>query len=192
MMCAVALVLLLDASGSINATEWRQQLDGTADALADPRVVRVIERGPGVAVTAIAFDTDTAEILPWRVARTGAEAAAVAAELRGAQRPLSGGTAIGAALDAARAALAEAPCAADELVVDLSTDGEDLPAETEAARDRATAEGIRVNAIGVGRESAAEWLRAHAVTPGGFALSADWSGFAEAMVRKLVLEVASR
>lgn len=194
-LCAVALVLLLDSSASIDESQWRMQLDGTADALADPRVARIVERGPGLALAAIAFDTGTATLLPWRRARDAAGLREAAESLRGAERTLRGGTSLARALDAAREALAEAPCAAEMEVIDLSTDGEAPMAETESARDAATAAGIRINAIGVAgheQEDAAGWLRAHAVTPGGFAMAATWRGYAEAMVRKLVLEVASR
>jgi Ca-activated chloride channel homolog len=194
-LCAVALVLLLDSSASIAEAEWRLQLEGTADALADPRVARIVERGPGLAVTAIAFDTGTATLLPWRRASDAAGLRAAAASLRDAERTLRGGTSLAAALDAAREALADAPCAAEMEVIDLSTDGEAPMGETESARDAAIAAGIRINAIGVAgheQEDPAGWLRAHAVTPGGFAIAASWGSYAEAMVRKLVLEVASR
>jgi hypothetical protein len=193
MMCTVALVLLLDASGSIAAPDWQAQLGGTADALEHPAVVRLIEAGEGVAVTAIAFDFNTRELLPWRVLRGERDAVAYAAQLRMADRGGAGGTDIAGALRAGLAALDAAPCGADEAVIDLATDGEADSVTTRQARDAAIVAGVRINAIGVGAESASGWLREHAITPGGFAIAVSgWGDFAAAMRRKLSLEVATR
>ncbi len=193
--CAVALVLLLDASGSINQVEWQLQRDGTAEALADQAVTGVIERQGAVAVTAIAFAEATAPLVPWRVLRGAEDAAAFAAALRAAPRQLDGGTRIGHALEQAGRALDEVPCAAEQEVVDVASDGGADERSTREARDALAARGVRVNALGVGTLPGlepADWLRDNAVTPGGFALSAEgWEGFARAMRRKLTMELAS-
>ncbi len=193
--CAVALVLLLDASGSVSSESWRLQATGTADALADSAVVRVIERQGAVAITAIAFSDESRPLVPWQIV-TGAETAeGFAAALRQAPRTQYGGTRLGEALDGALEALDAAPCEAEQQVVDISSDGDADAAPVTRARDAAAARGVRVNAIGIGRlpgGSPADWLRENAVTPGGFALAAeDWSGFARAMRRKLAMELAA-
>ncbi|RVT91885.1 DUF1194 domain-containing protein [Rhodovarius crocodyli] len=173
--CAVALVLLLDASGSVSAEDWRLQREGTADAIASQAVARIVEREGAVAMTAIAFSDSTRPLVPWRVLDNPAALSAFAGELRAAPRGLPGGTAVGRALDGAMAALDSAPCAAEQEVIDIATDGEaDAPA-TRHARGRADARGVRINAIGIGGiagEDPADWLRENAVTPGGFALRA--------------------
>ncbi len=193
--CAVALVLLMDASGSINDAEWALQRDGTAEALTDPAVLGVMRRQGAVAVTAIAFAETTRVLVPWRVVEDDASAADFAAALRAAPRGLSGGTWIGAALERAGAALEEAPCTAEQEVVDIASDGGSDEAPAEAARAALELRGVRVNALGVGTlpgDDPARWLRAHAVTQGGFALAADgWAGFARAMRRKLSMELAA-
>lgn len=190
-VCAAALVLLLDASGSIRPDEWRVQVEATAAGLEDPAVARIVERGPGVAAKAIAFSDGATTMVGWRHLRTAADARSFAAALRAAPRGPSAGTDIGAALEAALDSLDAAPCAAEQEVVDLSTDGE-APAEpVHAARDRAAERGARINALGVGAPEAAEWLRANAVTPGGFALHAGrWEDYPAAIRRKLTLELA--
>lgn len=66
--CAVALVLLLDVSGSIDAAAWRLQVEGHAEALTAPAVVRQVER-EGVAVALVQFDHGARLVLPWRVLR---------------------------------------------------------------------------------------------------------------------------
>lgn len=90
-------------------------------------------------------------------------------------------------------AFQDAPCAAEQRVVDLVTDGEaaELPARN--AREQAELAGVRINALGVGNDTAAEWLRENAITMGGFAMHAEgWGEFARAILRKINMEVAGR
>ena len=194
--CAVALVLLLDASGSVTSDDWRMQLSGTADGLADEGVGHVIERQGGVAVTAIAFSDQTVPLMGWRMLRGGADARAFARELAEVPRPLFGGTRLGEAVDDALQAFDRAPCQPEQEVIDVATDGDADPAAAHQARDRAAARGTRGNAIGIGRRpegTPADWLRENAVTPGGFAIEAEsWPDFARAMRRKLTMELAAR
>lgn len=194
--CAVALVLLLDASGSVSSEDWRMQATGTADAIADDAVVRIIERQGAVAMTAIAFSDETRPLVPWRIVTGRNEAEGFAAALREAPRSLFGGTRVGEAMEDALRAFDTAPCEAEQEVVDISTDGDADPVPTMRAREAAAARGVRVNAIGIGRlpgGTPADWLRDNAITLGGFALSAgDWTDFARAMRRKLAMELAAR
>jgi len=195
MTCAVALVLLLDASGSIAPDVWDQQRDSTADAIEHPAIVRLIEGGDGVAATALAFDDAIRPLVEWHVLRDWRDAVAFSVRLRQAPRGLPGGTDIGAALTAGLAAFSSAPCAADQLVIDIVTDGEAPIGPAQAARDAAIVAGVRINGLGVGGsgDDPAAWLRDHAITPDGFVVAArDWHDFAGAMRRKLSMEVASR
>lgn len=192
MICAVALVLLLDASGSVSAPDWSLQQEGHAAAFEAAQITRVIEREP-MAVTAKAFSDTAALMVGWRVLRSAADASAFAAELRQAHRPWSGGTNIGAALEAGIEAFGATPCQPESRVIDLVTDGEAAALPAEMARDQAEQQGIRINALGVGHDGAAAWLREHAVTVGGFAMhAASWEDFGRAVLRKVTLEVAGR
>lgn len=82
------------------------------------------------------------------------------------------------------------------LVLLMDASGSISDAEWALQRD-GTAEAARatLELLGVGTlpgDDPARWLRAHAVTSGGFALSAEgWAGFARAMRRKLAMELAS-
>lgn len=190
--CTAALVLLLDASGSITADDWIRQRDGTAEALSHPAITMLIEQGEGVAVTALAFDDETRTLLPWRILRSHRDAEGAAAALRQAPRGMPGGTDIGGAIEAGLAALAQSPCQADQDIIDLATDGEAPAGAANAARDAAIVQGVQINAIAVGGDNPAEWLRANAITPGGFVMEAAWADFATIMRRKLAREVASR
>lgn len=189
--CALALVLLLDASASIFPDEWRLQVEGHAAAFEDSAVLRAVGRSPGLAVTALSFSDDAREMVSWRILRSAEEARSFARSLREAPRGEAGGTDIGGALFAGMQQLAHAPCAPEEAVIDLVTDGEAAEGRTHQARAYAEAQGVRVNALGVGAEHAGDWLREHAITPGGFAMAApDWPSFAAAIRRKVTLELA--
>lgn len=189
--CFLALALLLDASGSVRDDEWQMQVEATALAFTDPTIVRIIDREGGMAVTAIAFSDGTSTMVPWRRLRTPAQAATFAAELRAAPRGHAGGTDIGGAIDTAAAAFPSAPCAPDQAVIDLATDGDAPILSMRRARDAARAEGIRINALAVGPRADAHILRAEAVTADGFVMVAeDWAAFPAAIRRKITLELA--
>lgn len=190
--CAVALVLLLDASGSIGAADWQLQLDGHAAALESPAVHAVIEREP-IAVMAFAFADHTRELLGWRLLTHPAQAILAGRELRQAARGMSGGTDIAGAIRDASAAFTDAPCEPEQAVIDVVSDGEASGPATVRARDEAYAVGIKINGLFVGHGDGAEWMREHLATPGGFVMSVQgWDMFASAVRRKIVLETASR
>lgn len=193
MLCALALVLLLDASASILPAEWRAQQEGHAAALEDAEIHAAIAREGPVAIAVLAFSDDVRPMLDWRVIQGPADARAAAAALRLAARPTPLGTDIGAALWAGLDLLATAPCQAEREVMDLVTDGEAPVEGVLRARAYAEAQGVTINALAVGPEAAEAWLRANAATPSGFVLRADgWASFAPALRRKLLMEMASR
>lgn len=186
--CAAALVLLLDASGSISPQDWQLQLEGHAVALEAPNLTR-----DPIAVMAVAFSDTPSTLVPWRLLRTPQDATRAAQEMRQAERPYAGGTNIGAALRGGLSALERAPCAAEQEVLDLVTDGEAAAEPTQAARDEAVQRGVRINSLGVGPPSAAEWLRENATTPGGFTFQVEtWEQFSEVIRRKVTTEVAQQ
>jgi Protein of unknown function (DUF1194) len=200
--CAAALVLLLDASGSIPDDAWGLQVEGHRAALAAPEVVRLVERGGPVAVAAFGFAAGVWELAPWSVLRSGADARAfgdaLAAGARDRASRFLAATATGTAIRTATEAHERAPCEADERITDLVSDGTaNAGRDTARARDDAAEAGIRVNALAVRTEAGADdpaaWLRETAMTPGGFVLEADgWDRFAEALRRKLARELAAR
>jgi len=193
MLCAVALVLLMDASGSIMQDEWREQVEATARAIESPEVADAIARAGPMVVKAVAFSDRVARLTGWVVLDGAPAAQAYANRLRQAPRAVSGGTDISRALSAAHEALRAAPCEADRLVVDLSTDGEAPEAPTALARDAAQLDGITINAIVVGAVARPESVREHAITGDGFLIqAADWASYAALVRRKVILETAAR
>jgi hypothetical protein len=197
MLCALALVLLLDASGSVPDRAWDMQVQAHADALADPAIGRIIAREGGIAVMVAGFHDAPRTLVSWRFLETAADAADMARTLAGAPRPGNGMTHTGRALAFALAELRRAPCSPDRQVIDMVTDGPaDDHAALDAARAEAEARDVRVNALAVitypGIDAPA-WLRARVVTPGGFVMAADgWEDVAAALRRKITWEISGR
>lgn len=193
MLCATALVLLLDGSASISSADWQAQVEHTAAAIEAPEVVHAIQRQGAIAVTAFAFSDTPTLMVGWRVLQNDEDARRAAALVRQGQRGMAGGTRIGAAIAEAHRALMRVPCVADALVVDLSTDGDAPELDTAEARDAAQADGVRINVIAVGDGRRFESLREHAVTGDGFLIHAgDWDRYAALVRRKIILETAAR
>jgi hypothetical protein len=196
MICGLALVLMLDASGSVPDTAWRMQVEAHADALDDPRIGRAMA-GQGItAVTLVGYDDTPRVLVPWRIVDVAEDAAGVAREVMAVTRPGSGRTMTGAALAFAMEHVERAPCVPERIVVDVVTDGSgDDERRLEDARDEAIARGIRVNALVVNTYGApaADWARQALVTPSGFVMEADgWQEVAAALRRKVTQEVSQR
>jgi hypothetical protein len=96
-------------------------------------------------------------MVPWRIVGTAAEADAFAAAVEEAGRPELGVvTLISEGLAAAADRLADRPCAAERLVVDVSGDGPDASFDVETGDDglraplaRLAAMGATVNALAI-------------------------------------------
>lgn len=193
--CAVALVLLMDVSPSVEPRDWDRQVAGHAAAFRAPAVQRAIARD-GLAVAVLQFDAHQHLVLDWRVLRSAADADALAGDIAAMHRQGWSGTWTGSAIVSALRLLERAPCG-DQPIVDLVTDGESnggVPLES--AREAAEAAGVRVNALAVqtaqGAEDPREWLAEHVVTAGGFSLLArNWDEFAAVIRRKIVLEIGA-
>lgn len=193
--CAVALVLAMDVSGSVNAEEYVLQRDGTAQAFRSPEIARAVERADGVAVTAIEWSDWAQTTVPWTILRTAEDAEAFADALAATRRSGTGATFMGGALHHAQRALDRAPCMALREIVDISTDGESNDT-FEAQHASMIERGATVNVLAVPDEIRPwlpDWLRQNIVTPGGFLIEANGYGaFGPAIRKKLVLELASR
>ncbi len=194
--CAVALLLLVDVSGSVSPENHRLQREGIAAALRAPALARVVEADAPLAVSLIEWDSTQATVLPWRVLSSAHDLdSAAAAVLEAPRAGEYGSTYLGDAIAAGIAALADAPCQADRLVLDVSGDGaSNGGADPAAARDRAGALGIQINGLPIVTPSepgVADWYRDHVATPDGFVIVADgFNDVARAMRRKVVLEIA--
>lgn len=190
--CALALVLLMDVSGSVDTTEYALQRDGTAAAFQSEAIGRAVESSGPIAVTAIEWTRTSQTTVRWTILHTADDAARFGLRLAATERSASGMTLMGQAFDAALEALEAAPCEAEREVVDVSGDGRSDDAVAPAL-ERLQARGAVVNALAVPEDRyLAEWFRENAITPGGFVIEAEgWGDFGRAIHRKLVVEISS-
>lgn len=195
---ALAVVLALDVSASVTADSYILQRDGTARAFEDPRLGAAIAAAPG-GIEAMVLewsDPDNVRVtVGWTSIADRSSGLAFAAKLRATTRSSRGLTAIGAALAAAAKQFDDLPQPAERRVIDISGDGmANLGLSPAVVRDRLAGAGITINglAILVGAPWLADYYRDNVIGgPGAFVLPVrDFHGFAEAMRRKLAVEVA--
>ncbi|MFN3845739.1 MAG: DUF1194 domain-containing protein, partial [Paracoccaceae bacterium] len=194
--CEVALVLAIDVSGSIDAGEYRTQADGTAAALHDPAVAEAMLGGQ-IALTVLHWSSlgQQSVVLPWSHMLTPDDLTRAADQIRQAPRAFSGSdTAVGEALDVALGLFADAgDC--NRRIIDISGDGpENMGNTARAARSRATAAGVAINAIAiedVGQSTAiTRFYQDWVVTKGGFVItSRGVSAYPQAIRQKLLREL---
>ncbi len=201
---ALELVLLADATGSIDAAEIRFQRQGYAEALTDPAVVAAIEFAGPAALTYVEWADERSQhvVADWTIVSTGAEARAFGEALLLPPRQAFGRNAIGAALIAAKRLIEENDILSDRQVIDLSADSANNwngPPIAEA-REAVLAAGITINGLAVlcracsGRPISYDLEQAFEERiiggAGAFVVTADGSeSFARAVARKLILEL---
>ncbi len=207
--CRQALALGLDVSGSVDAREYRLQLDGLAAAL-DAREVRAallaLPAAP-VAITVFEWSGPSAQrtIIGWTDIADDAALAAVTARLRATGRaPADESTALGAALRHGAALLAARPDCWRH-VLDISGDGKSNAGPAPQAVRREIS-GVTVNALVVGSDARdaldrrhvqigelSSYFNAHVIRgPDAFVETAlGYEDFARAMRRKLLRELAA-
>ncbi|MFN6977446.1 MAG: DUF1194 domain-containing protein [Gemmobacter sp.] len=193
--CEAALVLAMDVSGSVDAGEYRLQVDGLALALDDPAIVDALTGG-AVALAVVQWSGlgRQALSLPWRRIVTPADAAAFAAAVRAMPRAFTASdTAVGEALAFAMAQFAAVPDCRRR-IVDLSGDGAENVGFTIArARREAIAAGVEVNGLAIESMglSITQFYRSWVVTPGGFVVTARGHlDYARAMRVKILRELS--
>jgi hypothetical protein len=194
---ALELVLAIDASGSIDVDEWILQRQGFAAAFRDPEVVAAIEASEGgIAVSVVQWSGrwQQAVVVDWLHLTDAASAGQAADLLARMDRSLLGETALGEALAFALRQLGQSPYAGRRQTIDISGDGKtNTGGEPDRLRDAAVARGITINALAILNEQAdlADYYWKHLVGgPGAFVIeAADLEQFAEAIRRKLLLEI---
>jgi len=203
----VELVLLADASRSIDDGELMLQRSGYAAAITHPLILSAIMGGAHqrIALTYVEWADENAQdvVVPWTTIDGPDSATDFAARLMAAPRRSYGPNAIGSAIAAAQALIETNDIAGERLVIDFSGDsansfrGLPLP----LARQRALDAGIIINGLAVlcrtcsGRPVGYDLERAFAelITggPGSFVITAETDeSFATAVRNKLLLEIA--
>lgn len=201
--CRQALVLALDVSGSVDATEYRQQVSGLALALSDPDIRQIILSDTGNPVDIMVFEWSSRNhqyvILPWtRLDGAGALDSAIARIQ--SHRKIRAGlkTALGTALGFAHTMLGQKPDCWQH-TIDVSADGYNNVGPAPQTIYSAGFARITVNALVVGKpgpDSRSGALLDYFETdvirgPGAFAMVANGYGdYARAMKLKLIKELA--
>jgi len=203
------LVLLADASGSIDDGEIRFQRQGYAAALTHPEVLGAIAQGydQRIAVTYVEWGMAGSQevVVPWTIIDGLESAAAFADALMEAPRRAFGRNAIGEALAFGQALIQSNDINGYRKVIDLSADSANSwnGLSIAEARASALAADIVINGLAVlcrhcsGRPVRYDLEAAFAERiiggPGSFVISATGDEhFADAVRKKLVLEIAGK
>lgn len=205
----VALVLAADVSLSMSLDELALQRAGYVAALRHAEVAAAIGSGRyrriALAVVEWAGASSQNVTLAWTIIDSPASAAEAARMLENAGALRLRRTSISGAINFASDLFAELPMKADRLVIDVSGDGPNNEGGgVTTARDKAVAAGITINGLplmtrsggptGIDIANLDAYYRDCVIGgPGAFVYPVnDWSLFAEAVRRKLVLEIAGR
>jgi hypothetical protein len=194
----LALVLAIDCSFSVDANEFRLQMEGMGRAFMQEEVKEAISRGPNgrIAVIAVQWSDENNQtvIIPWTVISTGAESEFFGAMLTKTPRKLAeGGTSISIALEYAASLFASSP-PANRRVIDVSSDGRNnIGPPVAFVRNKIVKQGITINALTILNEwpTLDKYFEENVV--GGqahFVIPADnYDDYADAIYRKLLREI---
>lgn len=202
------LVLLADASRSIDDTEIRFQRRGYASAITHPDVLSAIGFGflRKIAVTYVEWGDETSQdvVVPWTIIDGPESAARFAEDLMAAPRRAYGPNSIGSAIAIAHALIDGNGIAGTRRVIDFSGDSAYTQGGVSVieARARALDAGIIINGLAIlcrtcetGRPGGYDLESAFRTMitggPGSFVVTADnRQSFATAVRRKMILEIA--
>jgi hypothetical protein len=203
------LVLLADASGSIDDVEIALQRQGYADAMVHPEVLDAIARGGALGKIAVAYvewagASSQEVVVDWMVVEDAASAAEFGARVMEPPRAAFGSNAIGSALLKGLDLIESNGFEGWRKVIDLSADSSwnAQGPPIDVARDIVLAAGVVINGLAItcrncsGRPRSgdleAEFRERMIGGPGAFVVTAsdEDASFERAVRRKLILEIA--
>jgi hypothetical protein len=205
----LALVLAVDASSGMSASEAELQREGIAEAITDPQVFAAIKGGKHgrIAVTLVEWGSPGApqQVVRWHVVGDTERAADFAYDVRRQYRPELSGNAIGDGVALGAVLIANCPCSSARRVIDVSGDAPDGGGQVPiaAARGYALKAGIIINALAIlnddrkgpdGRPWLVDTYEQQVIGgAGAFVMAAETrADFAKALKQKLIQEIASR
>lgn len=196
--CALALILLVDVSGSISATNLQLQQQGLANAFRDPQMQQLIVSQPGgIAIKLVEWATWPNPRINWVHLRSSADSERLARAIEALPPQNGGNTAIGMALEHAIHSFENVPCEPERRIIDVSGDGSSNSGpDPEESKARAEQEGIVINGLPIvtlQEPEVADYYRQRVITWDGFVIEASgYEDFARAIRKKISLEIASR
>jgi hypothetical protein len=195
------LVLAVDASGSVNQARFDLQKQGYAAAFRNPRVLRAIRSGrtQSIAVTMVQWTGPSMQIqvVPWMLVRDQTSAEAFAAAVEDTTRKLfGGGTSISGAIDYGVTLMPTGPYRGMKRIIDISGDGSNNRGRpVTIARDEAVRAGMSINGLPIlALEPDLDRYYFDNVIggPGAVMVPAEsYEAFAEAIIKKLIIEIAA-
>jgi len=196
----VKLVLAVDVSGSIDSEEYQMQHEGYAGAFAANSVIEAIQSGQNqaIAVTFVEWSGfgHQKQMVGWTLIKDEASAKAFAEAIKRVPRSFSDWTSISDAIDFSVALMGDNQFEGERLVIDVSGDGVNNNGRpVTQARDDAVAKNIQINGLPILNEDPTldGYYQDNVIGgPGAFKIAVkDFSTFGEAIMSKLVQEIAS-
>jgi uncharacterized protein DUF1194 len=196
----LALVLAVDVSGSVSQDRLRLQRRGYEAAFRSPDLIGAVKTGRRGRMAATFVEWAEADrqsqAVPWAVIASDADAQRFADAIAASLVPNPGWTSISGAIDRAVALIQSSGISAERRVIDISSDGPNNDGRlVTAARDDALAAGITINGLPIlevdpGLDT---YYRQNVIGgPLAFLMPArDINSFANALMRKLLVEVAA-
>jgi hypothetical protein len=205
------LVLAADVSRSIDAAKFQLQRDGYAAAISDPRVLDTIKSGHSgrIGLTFVEWSGVGAQhvVIDWTAIGDAATAKDFGDRLLEAPRSFADRTSISGAIEFAMDQFTRTPFASARRIIDVSGDGtNNAGRDVASSRDDAVAKGVTINGLVILSENPMSWNPDHTNPPGGLdnyyrnnviggpgafvMVAKDFNSFGQAMIGKLIAEVA--
>ncbi|HEU4661022.1 MAG TPA: DUF1194 domain-containing protein [Pseudolabrys sp.] len=205
------LVLAADVSRSVDHDKFELQRRGYATALADRRVLNAIASGAqgSIAICFVEWSGLFSQkvVVGWTKVDGPKAAQEFGDRLLESPRSFADRTSISSGIDFAAAQFANAPFSSPRQKIDVSGDGtNNAGRDVTAARDETIAQGITINGLAILSDHPMPWNPAHTNPPGGLAkyyqdnviggpgafvlVAKDFNSFGEALINKLVAEIA--
>ncbi len=195
----LALVLAVDSSYSVDTTEYRLQMEGLASAFLTREVIDAIKNGPSgrIAVSVVQWSDLKSQVvvIPWTLISGDKSASEFSSRLaKTTRQTASGGTSITTMIKKGAAMLSNLPFYAERKVIDISADGRNNNGgDPRPIRNLVAASGITINGLAIINEviTLDKYFEIYITGgPGNFVIVAnDYSAYAEAIKRKLILEI---
>jgi hypothetical protein len=205
------LVLAADVSRSVDADKFKLQREGYAAAIANKRVLEIIQSGRHSRIGLLFLEWsgfgNQKVVIDWTLIDGPKAAQAFGDRLLESPRSFADRTSISGGIDFSVAQLARAPFTAERQTIDVSGDGtNNAGGDITKARDQALALGYTVNGLVILSEHPLPWNPEHTNPPGGlasyyrnnvvggpgaFVLEAkDFNSFGQAIIKKMIAEIA--
>jgi len=206
------LILAADVSRSVDPDEFKLQREGYAAAFTNPKVLAAIAAGPNrsIAVTFVEWSGSEAQrvVADWTIVRDEETGGGFANILLTAPRSFAGFTSISAAIDFSMKHFQMSGVESERRVIDVSGDGTNNGGRpVNDARDEAVSAGVTINGLAIINQHPNPGYTAHTQPPEGLGeyyrrnvtggpgsfviVIEDFSTFSEAIVTKLVNEIAA-